>query len=104
MDGVGREIETNQEAKTMAMLANLLAIVTGFIGPLVIYLIKGNENRFVKFHALQCLYFELIGMILVLVTCGLGAIVLIIFNIIVGLRANNGEWYEYPIVGKWVNV
>lgn len=100
----GRELETNQEARTMAMLANILAIFTGFIGPLVIYFIKGNENKFVKFHSLQCLYFELIGLVVGTITCGLGFIALIVFNILIGLKANNGEWAEYPLVAKWVKL
>ena len=101
MDSVGREIENNQDARMMAMLANLLPIVTWLIGPAVIFFMKGNENRFVKFHALQAIYAVLIGTVLAIVTCGIGWIALIVFNVIVGLKAKDGEWYEYPLVGKW---
>ena len=34
----------SQDDKTMAMLAHLLGIVTGFVGPLVIWLIKTNRS------------------------------------------------------------
>jgi uncharacterized Tic20 family protein len=54
---------------TMAMLAHLLALVGGgFIGPLVILLTKGQQSRFVKFHALGALFFSLLwfGMVIVL--------------------------------------
>jgi hypothetical protein len=33
-------------------------------------------------------------------TCGLGAIVVIIYNGMACMKAGNGEWYEYPIAGK----
>ena len=41
-----------QDERTMAMLAHLLGIVTGFLGPLVIWLIKKDQSKFVAYHAL----------------------------------------------------
>lgn len=45
----------SQEDKTMAMLAYVLGIVTGFLGPLVIWLMKKDQSKFVGYHALQAL-------------------------------------------------
>jgi hypothetical protein len=42
----------------MAFLAHLLQVFTGFIAPLVIYCVK-QDSRFVKFHALQSLIWQL---------------------------------------------
>lgn len=86
----------------MAMLTHLLAIFTGFIGPLIIYLIKKDEDRFIAFHSLQALYWSLGILILSFPTCGVAAIVGIVFNVILLMKANNGEWAEYPLVGTWV--
>jgi uncharacterized protein len=52
-----------QDERTMAFLAHLLQVFTGFIAPLVIYCIK-QDSRFVKFHALQSLIWQLCYMAL----------------------------------------
>lgn len=91
----------SKDACSMAMLCHLLAIFSGFLAPLIIYLIKKDEDKFVAFHSLQAIYFELLAIPFAMITCGLGSIVVIIFNIIALTRANNGEWYEYPIAGAW---
>ncbi|WP_067482236.1 DUF4870 domain-containing protein [Actinomadura hibisca] len=44
---------------TMALISYLLMCVTGFIGPLVIYLIKRNESPFVRYHAAQALNYQI---------------------------------------------
>ena len=55
--------EPTQDEKTMAFLAHLLQVLTGFIAPLVIFCVK-QDSRFVKFHALQCLIWQ-VGYILI---------------------------------------
>jgi len=52
-----------EDERTMAFLAHLLQVFTGFIAPLVIYCVKQN-SRFVKFHALQSLVWQLCYMAL----------------------------------------
>jgi uncharacterized Tic20 family protein len=52
-----------QDERTMALLAHLLQVFTGFIAPLVIYCVK-QDSRFVKFHALQSLIWQLCYMVL----------------------------------------
>lgn len=47
----------------MAFLAHLLQVFAGFIAPLIIYCIK-QDSRFVKFHALQSLIWQLCYMAL----------------------------------------
>ena len=51
------DIPTKDEC-TMAFLAHLLQVFTGFIAPLVIFCVK-QDSRFVKFHALQSLIWQL---------------------------------------------
>ena len=48
---------------TMAFLAHLLQVFTGFVGPLIIFCVK-QDSRFVKFHALQSLVWQLCYMAL----------------------------------------
>ena len=107
------------EERTWAMLAHLSAllgyvVVLGqYIAPLVIYLVYRERSRFVAFHALQALYFQLalllvwiVVFVAALVTCGLGAICALVpivlnlvFVLVAAIRANSGEWYELPLVG-----
>ncbi len=46
----------------MALLAHVLQLVAGFLGPLIIFLIK-RESKFVKFHALQALFLHIAYML-----------------------------------------
>src|SRR5215510_276493 len=49
----------SSDEKTLAMLAHVLQVVSWFIAPLVILLIK-RESKFVRFHALQVLLLHLL--------------------------------------------
>jgi len=55
-----------EDEKTMAMLAYVLAIFSGFIAPLVIYLVK-RQSRFVAFHALQILIWHALFFVLMMI-------------------------------------
>lgn len=55
--------EPTQDERSMAFLAHLLQVFAGFIAPLVIFCIK-QDSRFVKFHALQSLIWQLCYMAL----------------------------------------
>ena len=76
------------------------------VGPLVVYVLKKDESKFVAFHALQQLIFDAILLpvilIIAVVTCGFGAVLVfvpLVFQIIAALRANDGEYYELPVAG-----
>ncbi len=96
-----REAHPTRESRQMAMVVHLLAIFTGFLGPLIMYLVKKDDDDFVRFHAMQSIYFELLAIPFCMITCGFGAIVIMIYNILACMRAMDGEWYEYPIAGRW---
>jgi uncharacterized Tic20 family protein len=113
------------DEKLWGMLAHLLTllgyIVTlgQYIAPLVIYLVYKDRSQFVAFHALQALFFQLLALAVAIalvlfsiVTLGLGvllavplaialAIAVPVYTIIAAIQANNGVWYELPIVGRW---
>lgn len=108
--------EVSQDDKTMGMIAHLSAIVTGFIGPLVIWLInKDKEDKgwlvteskeALNFNiTLAIAYFGLT--VLSIVTLGIAAIITgpliliiwvvsIVLFIIAGLKAKDGISYRYP--------
>jgi uncharacterized membrane protein len=49
----------NQDEKTMAILAQVLQLVGSWIAPLIILIIR-RQSRFVSFHALQALLFQIL--------------------------------------------
>lgn len=53
----------NSDEKTMAALAQFLQIVGAWIAPLIIYLIK-RDSKFVAFHAMQALLWQIIQLVL----------------------------------------
>ena len=101
-----------QDDKTMAMLAYILGIFTGFIGPLVLWLVKKDQSKFIAYHSLQALLLHAvvtIGYVLssVLVVVFIGFLTYpaffvlgLVFSILAGLAANKGDWYDIPVIGK----
>ncbi len=111
-----------------SVLANL---ITGFLGPvaaLVIYLVYKDRSRYVAYQAMQSFVFQLIwwvgggilagitwfaGTLLTFVVVGiicypfaclfsLMPVAAIIYGIIGGIQANQGQDFKYWLVGDWV--
>ena len=51
--------ENTAEETNLAMLSHLLGIFTGFIGPLIIYLVAKEDQKFVKQNARNSLNFQI---------------------------------------------
>ena len=68
-----------QDEKTMAMLAHVLQIFTWWIGPLVIFIVK-QDSKFVRFHALQALLWQIA--LIVFWMLGMGVWIAVIFSTI----------------------
>lgn len=91
----------------LAMLAHLLGIVSGFIGALVIWLVK-KDSPTVEEHAREALNFQITVLIasivagilwIILIGIFLSAAVWIaniVFCILAGMAANKGQAYRYP--------
>ena len=104
----------SKDATNMAMLCHILAIFTGFLGPLIIWLIKKDEAPFVDRHGKEALNFQLtvliafvasgvlsflcIGFLLMPVVW----IVDLIFCIIAAVKTSRGEEYRYPMTIRFV--
>lgn len=88
--------------------------VGGWIAPLVALLAKGNTSPTVRAHAVSALNFQLtwsiVGVIGYITSCILIGFIIfpiagilgIIFGIIAGVRANDGEVYNYPVTLKMI--
>ena len=104
-----------KDDKTMGMLAHLLGIFTGFLGPLIIWLIKKDTSPWVDDQGKEALNFQLTMLIaalacipLVPVFClgGILAIAVqitrIVMSIIGTIEANKGIPYRYPLTWRMI--
>jgi len=97
-------IPTSDE-KTLAVLSHILTLVAPILAPLIIYLVKKNESRFVEWHAKESLNFQItiaiiiiilfIAIIDILVAWIVGIISLVLV-IVATVRASEGKLYRYP--------
>ena len=119
----------------MALLAHILGIFSGFLAPLIFFLVK-RDSKFVSFHALQSLAWHVIYFVLMMVAMvslffGIfahagfphadknafaffgpfifvwliamgGWIINLILGVVYGIKANQGEWAQFPLLGGWI--
>lgn len=96
------------DEKQMAMFAHIGCIFLGFVAPLIIWMMKKDESRFIEKHAKEALNFSITAAIIIMggsLLCGLGLLyvpVAAIFNIIAGMAANKGESYNYPMTIRFI--
>lgn len=107
------------DEKTWAMLAHLSGIAASFVylpflGPLLVMLIKGKESRWVEQHAKEALNFQITATVALwisslLMFCLVGFVLApivwigaLVLSIMAGLKANNGEMYQYPATVRLV--
>ncbi len=105
----------SQDERTMAMLCHLLGLLTGFVGPLILWLVKKDESHFVNHHGKEALNFQItvtivvwslsiLAFILSFVFIGILLFPVILVLVILALiaeilscvSASRGEWSRYP--------
>jgi uncharacterized Tic20 family protein len=100
---------TAAESRNLALLAQLLGIFTGFLGPLIVYLVNARKDAFVRHHASEALNFQITYFIAVVVSV-LSMLVLVgfvlvpvvfvaglVFEIQAAIAASRGEWWRFPV-------
>lgn len=114
----------NAEERNMGMLIHLLAIFTSWLGPLILWLVRKDQSPFIDHHGKEALNFQitytivafgvgLVGMVLGIVTMGVGILLLIplwlvmfvfvlIWEIQACVSASRGEWYHYPCTIRFI--
>ncbi|HEX2979972.1 MAG TPA: DUF4870 domain-containing protein [Anaerolineaceae bacterium] len=125
---------SSSDERTWAMLAHLsvlINIVTGILGPvtaLVIYLVFRDKSRYVAYHSLQSLVFQLIWWLggwivasilwiaagaltmicigVVIIPIALVATLLplaaLVYGIIGAIQTSQGQDFRYWLIGDWV--
>ncbi|HBO43264.1 MAG TPA: DUF4870 domain-containing protein [Planctomycetaceae bacterium] len=98
----------SKDERNLAMICHLLGLV-GFVGPLVIWLIKKDESTVVDDQGKESLNFQLTILLASLVSGVLACFIIgfflaiavaiydIVYIIIAAMKANEGELYRYPI-------
>ena len=101
------------------MLAHLLSFVAawialGFLAPLIVLVVFGPRSAYVRAHAVESLNFNLSWLLYtivagILLLVGIGLLILIalgityvVLVIIASVRANNGEFFRYPLTIRFV--
>ena len=122
------------DEKTWAMVSHLsvlVNLVSGFLGPviaLIIYLMYKDRSRYVAYHSLQSLIFQLIwwvgggmlagimwalggvlsavlvGLVCLPLACVLSLIPIgsLIYGVIGGVQTGQGQDFKYWLIGDWV--
>ncbi|GAA4020746.1 DUF4870 domain-containing protein [Actimicrobium antarcticum] len=98
----------------MAMLAHLLGIFTGFLGALVIWLVKKDSSAYVAQEAAEALNFQ-ITVLIGYVICGVLTFILIgliafpllyvvniVFCLLGAVAASKGTGYRYPFIVRLI--
>ncbi len=106
--------EVGKDARMWAMLCHLLGLFTCFIGPLIIWLIKKDEDPFIDDQGKEALNFQItvalagiVSAVLTVVCVGffLGiavSIADIVFCIVASVKANSGQAYRYPVSIRFI--
>lgn len=98
-------VTPSSDEKTMAILSHILTIVSSFIAPLIIYLVKKDESSYVRDHAKESLNFQITMFIIcaVLFITIIGILLIwvvqianLILVIIATIKASENKMYRYP--------
>lgn len=104
----------SDDDKNMALILYLLSLVSGFIGPLIIWLLKKDESEFIDYHGKECLNLQItvttlgaISLVLTVVLIGFltGAVVgiyALVITIIAAMNAYKGEYYRIPLIVRFL--
>ncbi len=103
------------DEKMWATLIHLGGLFFGFLAPLIGYLVLKDRGPFVRAHTATALNFQLtlliayaVGGVLSLVIIGIFIVLAawvmsIVFVIIAAVKANQGQWYQYPLTIRFVS-
>ncbi len=106
--------EVSKDARMWGMLCHLLGLFTSFVGPLIVWLLKKEEDPFIDDQGKEAVNFQItvaiawvvsvvVPIMLTFLICIaplLAAVVGIadlIFCIMATVKANGGEKYRYPV-------
>jgi len=123
----GGAVGTTSDARNWAMVAHLSALIGlligfNFVGPLVVYLVKRDDDPYLRQQAAEALNFNLsvflyaivagvVTFVLTLILVGLllipvliaGGVAWLVLVIVAAMKTNRGEAYRYPLTIRLVD-
>ena len=119
-DGSEQLEEPSSDARNWATLTQLSAFVMflgipAVIGPLVVWLIKRDDDPFIDYSGKEALNFNisfliygvvaglLIILLIGLILLPIVFVVWLVLVIVAAVKTSNGEYYRYPLTIRFVN-
>lgn len=107
-DSLPVEIPSTPDERNLALLSHLGGAFFGFIVPLIVWLIKKEESRYLDDQAKEALNFQLTLLIVHLVGAATicftffiinfaAYVIDIVFGIMAAMAVSKGEVYRYPL-------
>lgn len=113
-------IVPTSEEKNWGVAAHLSSFVAayvalGILGPVVVYVVKGQQSPFVRTHAVEAINFNITALIAIVVSAalflvGIGIILLPLVGIVYlvatirgAIAASNGKSYRYPLTIRFIS-
>lgn len=106
--------EISKDARMFGMLCHLLGIFTWLVGPLIVWLIKREDDKFIDEQGKEAVNFQ-ITLLIAYAVAGVTAafcvgffigaaawICSLIFCIMGAVKANKGEAYRYPVSIRFI--
>lgn len=111
---------SDSDVRMWAMLTHLSALTGLFTGvgsvvaPLIIWQIQKDKSAYIDYHGKEAVNFQItmaiafiISFFLVFVLIGafliwILGVVWLVFTIIAAIKANNGEYYRYPLTIRFI--
>lgn len=107
-------IDVSKEEKNFSLLAHILGLFTGIVGPLILWIIKKDTSSFIEKHTREALNFQItllfayvVSWILSFALIGffilpIVFILSLIFSVSAAVKASNGIEYIYPLTIRLV--
>jgi uncharacterized Tic20 family protein len=110
----------SNDDRTMGMLCHLLGIFTGFVGPLILWLIKKDQSAYIDHQGKEAVNFQ-ISVMLYMIAAFILAFILVfvigplsfpllfllvlaflILEILAAVAAQKGELHRYPLCIRFI--
>jgi hypothetical protein len=99
-------IRSTSSERVAAAIAHAGTVFAWLFAPLVVYVLKKDESRFVAFQSMQSFLWSALGTLVAAATCGLAIPVFLVVHVIAAVKTLEGADYEYPLVAdlarKWM--
>jgi len=109
------EPSPSKDECNLAMLAHLLGMFTGFVGALVLWLVRRDQDDFATEQAREALNFQITMAIALLASIMLKVLLIgfllfpillvvnFVFCLLAAIKAARGEAYRYPVTLRLVS-